>query len=132
MRMRFFVVLIVGCVITVAGFLMLFCSVLQQPSSPEAKLRNIVIEFLKTADVSKVLMDDTVSIEEVYDHKLSGEILVVEYTTTSMGHPTFMLEALEHHIAVITLNADGEVVSAFCIHGKGVFWDLVNQKWFRA
>jgi len=99
--------------------------------APETKLSDTIVGFLKTTDVSKFLMDDTVIIKEVYDNKYGGCIVVVEYATSSMGHPTFMLEAIERHIAVISLDANGKVVSAFCIHGTGV-WDLVNQKWLSA
>jgi hypothetical protein len=131
MQMRYFAVLIVGCVIVVAGFLTLFYTASQQ-SSTENRLKNSVTEFLKTTDVSKFLMDGSVTVKAVYDNKYGGEIVVAEYRTISMGHPTFMLEALENHVAVITFDASGKVVSAFCVHGVGVFWDLVNQKWFPA
>jgi hypothetical protein len=124
MRMRYFALVILGCVFISGGFLMLFCP------APEIKLRTIIVEFLRTTDVSKFLMDGTVIIKEVYDNIYGGDIVVVEYVTSSMGHPTFMLEAIERHIAVTSLDANRKVVSAFCIHGTGV-WDLVNQKWLR-
>ncbi|MDH5690907.1 MAG: hypothetical protein OEY81_05715 [Candidatus Bathyarchaeota archaeon] len=100
----------------------------------EAKLEKIVVEFLKTTDVPNGVWDGTVEVREVYDHKLGGKVVVVEYTTANGGHPGFFLEAFEHHIAVITLNMRGEVVSAFCVWGSfhdGKIWDLLNQRWIQ-
>ena len=98
-----------------------------EPSATE--LETIVIEFLKTTDVPNGVWDCTVEITEVYDHKLGGKVIVVNYGTANTGHPHFMCEAIEHHTAVITLNEKGEVVSAFCVHGE--IWDLINQKWIQ-
>jgi len=101
-----------------------------EPSVTE--LETVVAEFLKTTDVANVLWDDTVEIIEIYDHKLGGKVVVVNYTTMNAVHPHFMCEAIEHHTAVITINEKGEVVSAFCVWGSfhdGKIWDLVNQRW---
>jgi len=99
----------------------------------EAELEIIIIEFLKTTDVANSLWEDTVEIIEVYEHKLGGKVVVVNYTTVNAVHPHFMCEAIEHHTAVITINEKEEVVSAFCIWGSfhvhGKIWDLVNQRW---
>lgn len=100
----------------------------------QAELEKIVIEFLKTTDVPNGGWDGTVEIREIYDHKLGGKVMVVKYTTGNAGHPSFFLEAIEHHIAVITLNMRGEVVSAFCVWGSfhdGKIWDLLNQRWIQ-
>jgi len=100
----------------------------------EAELETIIIEFLKTTDVADVLWEDRVEIIEVYDHKLGGKVLVVNYTTINAGHPYFALEALEDHTAVITLSEEGEVISAFCVWGSfhdSAIWDLVNQRWIQ-
>ncbi|MFQ5837064.1 MAG: hypothetical protein ACE5HG_04330 [Candidatus Bathyarchaeia archaeon] len=97
-------------------------------------LETIVIEFLKTTDVADGGWDDTVEIKEIYDHKLGGEVVVLEYGTANAIHPHFMAEAIEHHTAVITINEKGDVVSAFCVwgsfHGNKI-WDLINQKWIQ-
>ncbi len=95
-------------------------------------LCTIVIEFLKTTDVPNGVWDDTIEIKEIYDHKLGGKVLVVKYITATGGHPDFFLDAPEHHYAVITLNMEGEILSAFCVwanfHGSRI-WDLINQRW---
>ncbi len=99
------------------------------------ELENIVIEFLKTTDVANVLWDDTVRIIEVYDHGFGGKVVVVNYTTCKAVHPHFMFLAIEHHTAVITLNEEGKVMSAFCVwgsfHGLNNIWDLINQRWIQ-
>ena len=100
----------------------------------QAELEKIVIEFLKTTDVPGGGWDGTVEVKEIYDHKLGGKVMVVKYTTANAGHPGFFLEAIEHHIAVITLNMGREVVSAFCVWGNfhnGKIWDLLNQRWIQ-
>ena len=97
-------------------------------------LETIVIEFLKTTDVADGGWDGTVKIKEIYDHKLGGEVVVVEYGTANAIHPHFMAEAIENHTAVITINEKGEVVSAFCVWGNfhdNKIWDLINQKWIQ-
>ena len=97
-------------------------------------LETILIEFLKTTDVADGGWDGTVEIKEIYDHKLGGKVIVVEYTTVNAIHPYFMAEAIEHHTAVITINGKGEVVSAFCVWGNfhdNKIWDLINQKWIQ-
>ncbi len=98
----------------------------------QAELEKIVIDFLKTTDVPNGGWDGTVEVMEIYDHKLGGKVVVVSYTTANGGHSGFFLEAFEHHIAVITLNMRGEVVSALCVSGNfhdGRIWDLLNQRW---
>ncbi|MDI6820223.1 MAG: hypothetical protein QMC89_04900 [Candidatus Hodarchaeaceae archaeon] len=98
----------------------------------EAEMKSIVIKFLKNTDVSDHLDENSVEIKEAYNHQPGGKVLVVDYTTWSGGHPHFMLEALEGHTAIITLDAGRKVVSAFCVrgdfHGQGI-WDLVNRRW---
>jgi len=97
-------------------------------------LETIVIEFLETTDVADGGWYGTVEIKETYDHKLGGEVIVVEYTTANAIHPYFAAEAIEHHTAVITINEKGEVVSAFCVWGyfhDNKVWDLINQKWIQ-
>lgn len=83
----------------------------------------------------------SVDISEIYNHTLGGKVLVVRYGTRNAGHPGFSMTALEGHIAVITLNTRGEVISAFCMWGtyhemdeiggylQHKTWDLVNQRW---
>jgi len=98
----------------------------------QAELEKIVTEFLKTTDVPNGGWDGTVEVKEIYDHKLGGKVMIVKYTTANAGHPGFFWEAIERHIAVITLNMRGEVVSAFCVWGNfhdGKIWDLPNQRW---
>jgi len=102
----------------------------QKPIS-EAELERQVVEFLKTTDVKNV-WDGMVEIDRFYDHKLGGKVIVAEFTTTSGGHPDFMLEFIERHTALITLDEKGEATSAFCVHGdlqNGRIWDLINQRW---
>jgi len=102
----------------------------QRPVS-QTELEQQVVEFLKTTDVKNV-WDGTVEITDSYDHKTGGKVVIVHYITTSGGHPHFMLEFIENHRAVITLNESGEVTSAFCVHGSlgdGKIWDLINQRW---
>ena len=102
----------------------------QKPVS-QTELEQQVVEFLKTTDVKNV-WDGTVEITESYDHKTGGKVVIVQYTTTSGGHPHFAIEIIEDHRAVITLNESGEVKSAFCVHGSlqdGKIWDLINQRW---
>ena len=97
----------------------------------KAELETIVIGFLKTTDVADGGWDGTVEIKEIYDHKLGGKVVVVEYTTANAIHPHFAAEAIEHHTAVITIDENREVVSAFCIWGSfhdSKVWDLINQK----
>ncbi len=97
-------------------------------------LKELVIGFLKTTDVSDGEWNGTVEIKEVYDHKLGGKVIVVKYTSWNAVHPHFMCEAIEHHTAVVTLNEKGQVVSAFCVWGSfhdGEIWDLVNQRWIQ-
>jgi len=103
----------------------------QKPVS-QTELEQQVTQFLKTTDVKNVVWDGTVEIREFYDHKTGGRVVIVDYTTTSGGHPHFALEFIEDHRAVITFNESGEVTSAFCVHGSlrdGKIWDLVNQRW---
>jgi len=97
----------------------------------EAELEKMVVDFLKTTDVPQGVWNESVKIREIYDHRLGGKVLVVEYITMNMGHPEFMCEAIEGHTAILTLNSEGQVVSAFCIHGSK-FWDLINQRWVHA
>jgi hypothetical protein len=100
----------------------------------EAELEKIVVEFLKTTDVPNGVWDGTVEVREVYDHRLGGKVVVVEYTTANGGHPSFFLEAFEHHVAVFTVSMRGEVLSAFCVWGSfhdGKIWDLLNQRWIQ-
>jgi hypothetical protein len=100
----------------------------------QAELENIAIEFLKNTDAPNGGWDGAVEAKEIYDHKPGGKVLVVEYTTASAGHPDFFLEAIEHHIAVITLDMRGEVVSAFCVWSvfhDGKIWDLLNHRWIQ-
>lgn len=96
------------------------------------ELETIVSNFLKTTDVPNGVWDGSITVEEIYDHKLGGKVMVAEYTTSTAGHPDFFLDTIEHHIAVITLNLSREIVSAFCvwsnIHDSEI-WDLLNQKW---
>jgi len=102
----------------------------QKPVS-QTELERQVVEFLKSTDVKNV-WDGTVEVVEFYGHKTGGKVVIVGYTTTSGGHPHFMLEFIERHHAVITLNENGEVTSAFCVHGSlgdGKIWDLINQRW---
>jgi len=98
-------------------------------------LKTIVIEFLKTTDVSKGLSNyEAVEINEVYCHRPGGSVVVAEYTTTSAIHPDFMAEAIEHHRAVFTIDEKGQVTSAFCLWGSfhdDEVWDLVNQRWIQ-
>lgn len=106
----------------------------RQRELSQAELENIVIEFLKTTDVPNSGWDGTVEVMQIYDHKLGGKVIVVKYTTANAGHPDFFLEAIEHHIAVITFNIKGEVVSAFCVWGSfhdDKIWDLLNQRWIQ-
>ncbi len=96
-------------------------------------LKTILTEFLNTTDVSKGALYN-VEILEVYEHKLGGQVAVINYTTVNAGHPHFMWEAMEHHTAAITLSEKGEVVSAFCVWGSfhtGGIWDLLNQRWIQ-
>lgn len=96
-------------------------------------LKTILTKFLNTTDVSKGGLYN-VEILEVYEHKLGGQVVVINYTTVNAGHPHFMWEAIEHHTAVITLSEKGEVVSAFCVWGNfhdGRIWDLLNQRWIQ-
>jgi len=97
----------------------------------EAGLERIVVDFLKTTDVPRGVWNESVRIRAIYDHKLGGKVLVAEYVTMNMGHPEFMAEAIERHIAIFTLDNEGRVISAFCIHGSK-FWDLINQRWVHA
>lgn len=102
----------------------------QNPVS-QTELEQQVVEFLKTTDV-KNEWDGTVEMKEFYDHRPGGKVIIVSYTTRNGGHPDFMLEFIERHNAVITLNEKGEAISAFCVHGDlsdGQFWDLLNQRW---
>ena len=99
----------------------------------EAELKSILTKFLNTTDVSKGGLYN-VEILEIYEHKLGGQVVVINYTTVNAGHPHFMWEAIEHHTAVITLSEKGEVVSAFCVWGSfhdGRIWDLLNQRWIQ-
>lgn len=134
MSNKFAVVLIAIFGILLASFFMFLYVVPPKLSSSDTELKNIVIEFLKTTDVSRATWDGTVNIKEIYDHKLGGKVIVANYTTMNAIHPYFMAEAIEDHTAVITLDSRGEVVSAFCVwgtfHGQSI-WDLINQRWIR-
>jgi len=106
----------------------------QQSLFSQSKLQNEVVAFLETTDVSNGVWDGTVEILEIYDHKLGGKVVVVNYTTMNAVHPHFICEAIEHHTAVITLNEKGQVMSAFCVWGNfhgGRIWDLLNQRWIK-
>jgi len=128
--------------VSVAGYVRYIGLVLDAPSfyldvrkvEPHiTEFEVIVVEFLKTTDVSHSGWNETVKILETYDHKLGGKVVVVRYITMNAVHPHFMCEAIEEHVAVITLNQRGEVTSAFCVwgslHGTNGIWDLVNQRW---
>jgi len=106
----------------------------QQSASSELDVVNIVVEFLKTTDVPKGGWDGIIEVQEIYDHKLGGKVVVAKYTTMNAGHPGFFWEAIEHHTLVITLSEEGEVMSAFCVWGSfhdGKIWDLINQRWIQ-
>jgi hypothetical protein len=106
--------------------------VLMTFEQPSEALEKIVIEFLKTTDVSNGGWDGTVEIKEIYDHKLGGKVMVVNYTTMNAVHPHFLCEAIEHHTAIITIDDEGQVICAFCVWGSfhdGEIWDLVNKRW---
>jgi hypothetical protein len=98
-----------------------------------SEIRDKVIEFLKTTDVSQFLLENSVEVTETHasDNKL---IVDIKYTTSRIGHPDFMLTAVENHVAEITLNANGEVIHAICIHGLVGelirYWDLIGKRWF--
>ena len=128
--------------VTVVGYVRYIGPVMDAPSfyfdvekvEPSVTdLETIVIEFLRTTDVTNGGWNGTVEILEIYDHKSGGKVVVVKYTTANAVHPHFMCEAIEEHMAVITLNESGEVPSAFCVwgsfHGPDKIWDLVNQRW---
>lgn len=98
------------------------------------ELEEIVIEFLKTTDVPNSGWNGTIEVKEIYDHKLGGKVMVVNYTTANAVHPHLMCEAIEHHTAIITVNEKGQVISAFCFLGSfhdGKIWDLLNQRWIQ-
>jgi len=129
---KFILTFVLAIVIGVSGIVVLGY-VLQQSQKPanQTELEEQVIEFLKTTDVKNV-WNGMLEMKESYEHKIGGQVAIVEYTTTSGGHPDFMLEFIERHAAVITLNESGEVTSAFCVHGSlqdGRVWDLINQRW---
>jgi hypothetical protein len=116
----------------VLGYSLLKGGLGSQGDFSQSELEKIVIDFLKTTDVSSSLWSDTVEIIKIYDHKLGGKVMVVNYTTVNAVHPHFMCEVIEHHTAIITLNEKGQVMSAFCVWGSfhdGKIWDLINQKW---
>ncbi len=50
-----------------------------------------------------------------------SKILVVDYGTRYMGHSEFMCEALEVHVAILTIDSKGHVISAsaFMVHNFG-------------
>lgn len=91
-------------------------------------LKTIIIQFLNTTDVAKGGLYGEIEILELYEQKLGGHVVLVAYITRTMGHPHFILEALESHTAIITLNQKSEVISAYCLH-RNKIWDLINQKW---
>lgn len=131
--MRNFILPLILIVVIGFGGVVALGYVLWQSQKPvsQTELEQQVVQFLKTTDVKNV-WDGTVEITESYDHKTGGKVVIVQYTTTSGGHPHFMLEFIENHRAVITLNESGEVTSAFCVHGSlrdGKIWDLINQRW---
>ncbi len=131
--MRTFILPLILIVVVGVGGVVALGYVVWQSEKPvsQTELERQVVEFLKTTDVKNV-WDGTVEIVEFYDHKTGGKVVIVQYTTTSGGHPHFMLEFIESHHAVITLNENGEVTSAFCVHGSlrdGKTWDLINQRW---
>jgi len=137
-RKRLFIVFLILSYVLAAFLLYQFVfnpllAVKEKVEPNVTELKTIVTEFLETTDVSNAGLLGTIEILEICDHKLSGWVIVVRYVTTSAVHPHFMCEAIEEHVAVITLNHRGEVVSAFCVwgsfHGLDKFWDLVNQRW---
>lgn len=136
-RLAFIVVVVAAVAGVVVGYVRYIGSVIDvKEVEPRMDvLEAIMIEFLKTTDVADSGWDGTVEITEVYDHKLGGKVIVVNYTTMNAVHPHFMCEAIEHHTAVITLNEEGEVMSAFCVwgsfHGPDKIWDLINQRWIQ-
>jgi len=99
--------------------------------SNKAGLERIVVDFLKSTDVPHGVWNESVRMRAIYDHELGGKVLVVEYVTMNVGHPEFMAEAIERRTALLTLNSEGQVISAFRIHGSK-FWDLINQRWAHA
>lgn len=130
MSRRVISLLVLGLVIglSILGFLVFGSLFRGAYPNDEAALKEKIVDFLKTTDVPHGVWNESVKIREVYDHKLGGKILVVEYFTMNMGHPEFMCEAIEGHTAIITVDSEGHVVYALCIHGSK-FWDLVNQRW---
>ncbi len=100
----------------------------------QADFDKAVIEFLNTTDVSNGGWNGTVRVREIYDHELGGKVMVVEYTTVNAVHPEFMCEAIEHHVAIITLSEKAQVISAFCVWGSfhsERIWDLINRRWIQ-
>ncbi|MDH5793687.1 MAG: hypothetical protein OEZ18_03885 [Candidatus Bathyarchaeota archaeon] len=73
-------------------------------------------------------------IDEVHSYPLEDKfVVVINYTTSQAGHPSFALDAVERHTAVIMLTMKGEVVSALCVwgslHQNNETWDFVNRRW---
>lgn len=64
----------------------------KQSAFSELDVENIVVEFLKTTDVPNGGWDGTIEVQEIYDHKLGGKVVVAKYTTMNAGHPGFFLE----------------------------------------
>jgi len=129
---KFILTFVLAIVIGLSGVVAL-SYVLWQSQKPVSatELEQQIIEFLKTTDVKNV-WNGVLEIKESYEHKTGGTVAIVQYTTTSGGHPHFMLEFIEGHTAVITLGEGREVTSAFCVHGSlrdGLVWDLINQRW---
>lgn len=100
----------------------------------QAELKSIAIEFLNNTIICDSGSNVIVEIKEIIDYvDVDGKfVMVLNYTTCNAGHPNFVLEAVEHHTAIIKLTTDGNVVSALCVWGsfhKDRIWDLLDQKW---
>lgn len=89
-----------------------------------------VIDYLENeSDAAAALMPNTLQV--LQDSTIYGgeHFIKITFTTTSMGHPSFLLPALEDHTAYFLVNqAATEIIFGFCLHYPAFDWDYLRQR----
>lgn len=100
------------------------------PLNAQSPHEILVIDYLENeSDAAAVLMPNTVQV--VQDSTIYGgeHFIKITFTTTSMGHPNFLLPALEDHTAYFLVNQPAtEIIFGFCLHYPAFDWDYLRQR----
>lgn len=100
------------------------------PLNAQSSHANRVIYYLENeSDAAAVLMPNTLQV--LQDSTIYGgeHFIKITFTTSAMGHPGFLLPALEDHTAYFLVNqAATEIIFGFCLHYPAFDWDYLRQR----